>query len=189
MLFFELLPAYSNLSDIIHVIEVPEVTDGLVLRVLMNADIDKAVGILRPRTSSFMDDEEQSTYIAGKISDHWQWRAEMVEKLASQLEPQRFGVKSLYLIGSTQNTTAQAGSDIDILINFSGTKSQKKDLLTWLDGWSLCLDEINFIRTGYKAGGLLDVHFVSDKDLSEPTLLSKKLNLNIDGLRELKLTT
>jgi hypothetical protein len=92
-------------------------------------------------------------------------------------------------VGSTQNTTAQAGSDIDLLVNFSGTKSQKKDLLTWLDGWSLCLDEINFIRTGYKAGGLLDVHFVNDEEISDPSSLSEKLNLNIDGLKELPLTT
>jgi hypothetical protein len=50
------------------------------------------------------------------------------------------------------------------------------------------LDEINFIRTGYKSGGLLDVHFISDEDLSDPTSLSQKLNLTIDGLRELPLT-
>ena len=113
----------------------------------------------------------------------------MVEKLASQLDPQRFGVKSLYLVGSTQNTTAQAGSDIDLLVNFIGTKSQKIELLSWLDGWSLCLDEINFIRTGYKAGGLLDVHFVTEEEISDPASLSLSLNLNIDGLKELPLTS
>jgi hypothetical protein len=113
----------------------------------------------------------------------------MIEKLASQLNPHRFGVKSIYLVGSTQNTTAQAGSDIDLLVNFSGTKSQKNDLLTWLDGWSLCLDEINFTRTGYKAGGLLDIHFVSDEDMADSSSLSEKLSLNIDGLRELPLTS
>jgi len=182
---FELLPAYSNLSDIVHVIEVPEAADGLVLRVLMNADLDKAVGILSPRTSSSIDSDEHSEFSVTVRTDHWRWRAEMVEKLATQLDPQRFGVKSLYLIGSTQNTTAQAGSDIDLLVNFSGTRTQKKDLLNWLDGWSLCLDEINFIRTGYKAGGLLDVHFVTDEEISDPASLSEKFNLNIDGLREL----
>jgi hypothetical protein len=186
---FELLPAYSNLSDIIHVIEVPEAADGLVLRVLMNAEIDMAVGILSPRTSSVMDEDEHRGYLPMKESDHWRWRAEMVEKLASQLNPHRFGVKSIYLVGSTQNTTAQAGSDIDLLVNFSGTKSQKNDLLTWLDGWSLCLDEINFTRTGYKAGGLLDIHFVSDEDMADPASLAENLNFNIEGLKELPLTT
>jgi hypothetical protein len=184
---FELLPAYSNLSEVIHVIEVPEVADGLVLRVLMNADKDMAVGILSPRTSSILDDDEKGGYMPMKKSDHWRWRAEMVEKIASQLDPKRFGVNSFFLVGSTQNSTAQAGSDIDLLINFSGTNSQKKDLLTWLDGWSLCLDEINFTRTGYKAGGLLDVHFVTDEDMADSGSLSEKLNLSIDGLKELPL--
>jgi hypothetical protein len=186
---FELLPAYSNLSDIIHVIEVPKVAEGLVLRVLMNADIDMAVGILGPRSSSVVDEVEDKSYMPMKKTDHWKWRAEMVEKLASQIDTKRFGVKSIFLVGSTQNTTAQAGSDIDLLINFNGTNSQKKDLESWLDGWSLCLDEINFSRTGYKAGGLLDIHYVSDEDLSQPETLSDKLNLNADGLKELPLIT
>jgi len=185
---FELLPAYSNLSSVIHVIEVPEVTNGLVLRVLMNADIDKAVGILSARTSSVMDDDEQSAYFPIEKTDHWRWRAEMVERMASQLDSNRFGVKSLFLVGSTQNTTAQAGSDIDILVNFAGNGAQKKDLESWLDGWSLCLDEINFTRTGYKAGGLLDIHYISDEDLTDTALLSEKLNLTIDGLKELPLS-
>ncbi len=186
---FELLPAYSNLSNIIHVIEVPEAADGLILRVLMNADLDMAVGILSPRSSFSIGEDESSVYTVTKRTDHWHWRSEMVEKIASQLDPQRFGVKSLYLIGSTQNTTAQVGSDIDLLVNFSGTRAQKKELLTWLDGWSLCLDEINFTRTGFKAGGLLDIHFVTEDELSDLKSLSEKLNLNIDGLRELPLTS
>jgi hypothetical protein len=186
---FELLPAYSNLSNVIHVIEVPEVTNGLILRVLMNADVEKAVGILSPRTTSVMGDDEQNTSFPNKKTDHWRWRAEMVERMASQLDSERFGVKSIFLVGSTQNTTAQAGSDIDILVNFDGSRSQKKDLEAWLDGWSLCLDEINFTRTGYKAGGLLDVHYVTDDDLIDPATLSDKLNLTIDGLKELSLST
>jgi hypothetical protein len=185
----ELLPAYSNLSDIIHVIDVPEVAGGLVLRVLMNASLDKAVGILGRRSTSTIENDDADAYSMTGRNDHWGWRSVMIEKLASQLDPQRFGVKSLYLVGSTQNTTAQAGSDIDLLVNFTGTKAQKKDLLTWLDGWSLCLDEINFFRTGYKAGGLVDIYFVTEEGLSDPASLSLTLNLNIDGLKELALTS
>jgi hypothetical protein len=155
----------------------------------MNADIDKAIGILSSRTTSSIEGDDLNGYHISGRSDHWQWRLEMVEKIAFQLDPDRFGVQSLYLVGSTQNTTAQAGSDIDLLINFTGTKSQEKDLLAWLEGWSLCLDEINFIRTGYKAGGLLDVHLVSDEDLSDLPSLSLALKLTIDGLKELPLTS
>ncbi len=183
----ELLPEYSNLSDVIQVIEVPKAANGMVLRVLMNADLDRAVGILSVRSSSALTEDEVSEYLVTTTVKHWRWRMEMAEKLAYQLDPKRFGVKALYVTGSTQNTTAQEGSDIDLLVNFEGTEDQKKELLTWLDGWSLCLDEINFLRTGYKAGGLLDVHFVTDDELSEPALISKKLSLNIDGWKELPL--
>jgi pyruvate,water dikinase len=44
-----LLPEFGGLADVIRVIDVPAVTGGRVLRVLMNAERDEAVGVLGPR--------------------------------------------------------------------------------------------------------------------------------------------
>lgn len=44
--FAELAPEHAALRDVIRVIDVPAATNGLVLRVLMNADADEAIGIL-----------------------------------------------------------------------------------------------------------------------------------------------
>jgi hypothetical protein len=184
---FEILPAFSNLSETIHVIEVPSVSNGMVLRVLMNADLDKAVGILSPRASSAFSEEEMQDLLMSGKPNHWRWRTEMAEKLAAQLDPVKHGIKAMYLAGSTQNTTAQAGSDIDLLINFTGSTAQQQDLQNWLEGWSLCLDEINFMRTGYKAGGLLDIHFVNENDITNLKSLSEKLRIPLDGLKQLTL--
>jgi hypothetical protein len=41
----ELLPEYSHLASAVRVIDVARATDGLVLRVLMNADAEEAVGV------------------------------------------------------------------------------------------------------------------------------------------------
>jgi hypothetical protein len=184
---FEILPSFSHLSDIIKIIEVPAVANGMVLRVLMNADIDQAIGILSPKGSSTISKQDLSEHYAQVHDEHWRWRMNMAEKIASQLDPQRFGIKALYVIGSTKDTTAQAGSDIDLLVNFSGTKNQEKDLRNWFEGWSLCLDEINFLRTGYKAGGLLDVHLVSDEELANIAKIEARLKISIDGMKELAL--
>ncbi|HEY7728955.1 MAG TPA: hypothetical protein VID50_10935, partial [Candidatus Eisenbacteria bacterium] len=43
-----LLPEFSGLAETIKVIDVPAVTGGRVLRILMNADRDEAVGFLVP---------------------------------------------------------------------------------------------------------------------------------------------
>jgi pyruvate, water dikinase len=181
-----MLPQYQQLSSIVHVIDIPQVSKGMIMQLLMNADLDQAMGILS-NPSEEIRPAPLPTSLYGFVSkeEHWRWRMNMTEKLASQLDKKRFGVKALYVVGSTQNATAQAGSDIDLLINFKGTKIQKKDLLNWLEGWSLALDEMNFMRTGYKAGGLLDVHFVTEKELEDITALENKLNLKIQGMREL----
>jgi hypothetical protein len=41
----ELLPEYSRLSNAVHVVDVPRATGGNVLRVLMNADANEAIGM------------------------------------------------------------------------------------------------------------------------------------------------
>ncbi|MFH1943954.1 MAG: PEP/pyruvate-binding domain-containing protein [bacterium] len=46
----ELLPEYASASDTVHVIDVPRETGGSILRILMNADVVKAVGFFAPPT-------------------------------------------------------------------------------------------------------------------------------------------
>ena len=111
----------------------------------------------------------------------------MAEKICRQLDKNRFGVKSVHLVGSTLTATAQAGCDIDLLICPAGSDLQKDELVHWLEGWSLCLDEMNFVRTGYKAGGLLDIHFVTDEELAEPGLIEARLNIRIDDMKKMPL--
>ena len=43
------------------------------------------------------------------------------------------------------------------------------------------------MRTGYKAGGLLDVHYVNDNDILDLKTLSEKLHIPLDGLKQLTL--
>jgi pyruvate, water dikinase len=120
-------------------------------------------------------------------NSHWQWRERAVERLAAELDPIRFGVKAMYLFGSTKNATAGPESDIDILIHFSGNEDQRKDLLLWLEGWSLCLSHFNFEKTGCKTGGLLDAHLVTDKDIQNRTSYAVKIGAVTDAAYPLKL--
>ena len=99
--------------------------------------------------------------------------------------PLKFGVKAFYLIGSTKNATAGPASDIDILLHFQGSEEQRKDLTLWLEGWSRCLGEINFLRTGYRTDGLLDVHLVTDKDITARSSFAVKIDAITDPARRL----
>ena len=42
----ELVPEYAELADVLHVVHVPEAAGGQVLKILMNADQDEAIGFL-----------------------------------------------------------------------------------------------------------------------------------------------
>lgn len=179
------LPEYAFLSDTLRVIDVKQNTGNLLLRILLNAEIDQAVGILSEPTS------DSHTFLAPldigsrRTENHWAWRLRMAEQIALQLDPDRFNVKEFYVFGSTKNATAGPESDIDLLIHVQGTKKQRKELETWLEGWSLCLDEMNRLRTGYKTNGILDVHFVTDADIAKKTSYAVKIGAVTDAARPL----
>jgi hypothetical protein len=183
----QVLPEFASLAGAVRVIDVSQAAGGKVLRILMNADRDEAVGILaEPRT-------EAATAVALKEAGektperHWAWRLEMAEHIASRLDPGRFGVQAMYVIGSTKNATAGPESDIDLLVHHRGTEDQRQALLLWFEGWSLCLDELNFLKTGVRRDGLLDVHLITDEDIARATSYAVKIGAVTDAARPLTL--
>jgi len=186
----KLLPEFAHLADALRVIDVTQETGGDVLKVLMNAELSEAVGVLtkpesvRERHSS-ADPRLQET----SAEDHWRWRTQMARRIAAHLDPERFGVKAVYLFGSAKNATSRSGSDLDLIVHFAGDDEQKKDLTNWLEGWSLSLAESNYLRTGYRSRGLLDVHYVSDEDIAAQTSYAVKINAVTDAAQALPLGT
>jgi pyruvate, water dikinase len=181
----EVLPEFSRLAGVVRLIDVPQATDGKILRVLMNAELGEAVALLASRESGEerLDSQPENN---DRPSDHlWVWRLRMAERIASQLDPEQFGVAGFYVFGSTKNATAGLGSDIDIIVHHRGTKQQRDELELWLAGWSLCLDEINYLQTGYRTGGLLDVHIVTDDDIARKTSFAVKIGAVTDAARPL----
>ncbi len=181
----ELIPEFADLADVVKLIDVPKATGGMILQVLLNADLDEAMGMLTAPRNDQIVVESKSILEEGHSDNHWRWRMRMAERIAAELDAGRFGVKGLYVFGSTKNGTAGAKSDIDLLVHFAGTQSQATDLKSWLEGWSLCLAEMNYLQTGFKVDGLLDVHFVTDDDIANKTSYAVKINAVTDPAKEL----
>jgi len=186
-IFENLLSEMSHLSKVIRVVDVAEVSGGNILKVLMNADKSLAMAILDVHIDSNEDDnklvEESKSGFSPHSDVHWRWRMRSVETIAAQMDANRFGIESLYLIGSVKNATAGPASDIDLLIHFAGTDKQLIELRAWLEGWSLSLAHQNFLRTGYRTDGLLDVHIITDEDISKRTSFAIKIGAVSDAAR------
>jgi len=180
----DVLPEYESLAGVIKLIDVPKNTNDRVLRILLNADLDEGIGFLAaPRSEA-----EPASIIEGHDryrENYWHWRLQAAKEIASRIDPDRFGVAGFYVFGSTKNATAGPGSDIDLLIHFRGTPEQLEMLNHWLEGWSLSLAEINYLRTGYKSDGLLDVHIITDKDIEEKSSYAVKIGAATDAARPL----
>jgi hypothetical protein len=186
-IFPELISEYSFLAETIKVIDVANMTGGNVLKVLVNAEIDQAIGMLSQPTSDSVLEREVRAIVEHQSSDHWRWRMKMAEKIASELDGDRFGVKGLYVFGSTKNAVSGPGSDVDLIVHIDKENCEINKLNMWFEGWSLCLSEMNYLRTGYKSEGLLDIHFVTDDDIKNRNSYATKIGAITDAARPLRL--
>ena len=100
----------------------------------------------------------------GAAPEHWRWRQRFAERIASAMDPVRFGVQAAYLFGSTEAGNADVGSDIDLIVICDGSPVQRRELEVWLEGWSLCLAEVSFQLYGLPSQGLLDVKFLDAEE-------------------------
>ena len=117
---------------------------------------------------------------------HWKWRLKMAEHICRKMNMEKFGVVAVYLIGSTKNATAGPASDLDLMIHHRSNINQLENLNSWLEGWSLCLAEDNFQRTGYQSDGLIDLHLITDSDIEARTSFAVMIGSVTDGARLLR---
>lgn len=187
----ELLPAFASLSNVIKVINIDENYSGKELTVIMNAQLETAVAyvgdVVRFDSPDGTETAPEDVYSSADDLDAWKWRRYMAQRIAAKINLKEVGVKGIYLFGSTNNGTAKTNSDIDLLIHFDGSTAQKQELEDWFEGWSMALAEANYLRTGYKSSGLLDLYYVTDEDIVNQTSFAIKINAAYDPALPLKL--
>lgn len=183
----ELLPEFEYLSDTVKVIDVKKRCEGKILKILLNADLDEALAYIATPADTG-DSYETVSDVEEKRSDaHWKWRLRMAEKVASEIDPDEFGVVACYVFGSTKNATAGPGSDIDLLVHFRGLPEQRTRLEVWLNAWGISLAEMNYLKTGYETKNLLDIHIITDKDIENKSSYAVKIGAVTDPARKLKI--
>jgi pyruvate,water dikinase len=182
----DLAPEFADLEAVVRVVDVASATGGRMLRVLMNSELDRALGLLvAPESDGPELSPAQRRDAAARRSpeEFWRWRMRMAERIAAEADADRFGIEAMYIIGSTKNASAGPASDIDLLVHVNGDPGRRRDLEAWLEGWSLCLGEVNSMRTGYTSRGLLDVHYITDEDVERRTSFASKIGAVTDPAR------
>jgi pyruvate, water dikinase len=180
-----LLPEYAGYESTVRVVDLAHSHSGKVLRIRMNADLGEAMAHFETPGGHPDNEPVDGTPDPNSPETHWVWRLRMAEQVTRSMDPRRFGVKAAYVIGSSKNANAGPGSDIDLLLHFRGSEPQRQELTAWLEGWSLCLAEMNYLRTGYRLREMLDVHLVTDEDIKAHTSFAIKIGAVTDPARPL----
>lgn len=184
------VPGAHALEEVVRVVDVHACCDGALLHLVMNSDDSKAIAFLGPATQE-ADRQKPSPRrilpLSSRAEDHWRWRHRMADTIAAGIDASQMGVQAIYLFGSVKNATAGPASDIDLIIHIRGDREQRALLEAWLGGWSASLAEMNFLRTGHRSEGLLDVHYVTDEDIAGKTSYAARIGAVSDGARPLNL--
>jgi predicted nucleotidyltransferase len=181
----ELVPESEGLAEVVRVIDVAKVTGGRIVKILLNADLDKAMACLSETGIKLENAPQPGKQDNLQPIQYWLWRKEMAERIARDVDRTGLGVEAMYLIGSVKNAIAGPASDIDLMVHFKGDEKQRARLLNWLDGWSRCLSEVNYLKTGYRSDGLLDVHLITDEDIKNRSSYAVKIGAVTDAAYEL----
>jgi len=186
-IFNEILPDFNHLEKVIKVIDVQKESNGNVLKILANAEKEIAIGIIQKPSLELESDSVKQEIHHEFIADDWKWRYNFAEKIAAKIDPFEYGVKAVYLHGSTKNANANSQSDIDLIVHIEDDKDKKKILEAWFKGWNQALVEMNYLRTGFKVKKILDVVYVTDDDIKRKTSYAQKINAITDAAKPLVL--
>jgi hypothetical protein len=180
-------PECAAVAHALRVIDIPEATGGKVLRVLMNADRELAVGFFASPESAVRTACGGGPPGPREDEDGARWRQRMAERVAYHCGGQRWGVRGVYHLDESEGGEIDPSAPIRLVLHFLGGGRQRKEIETWLQGWSLSLAEMNYFRTGFHSEGLLDVHFLTDEKVRGEKDVAARLKIASDAVRELPL--
>lgn len=193
----KILPGFAWLADTVKVIDIPASTGERTLSIHLNSDLNQAIAFF---TKPQKEDKENAgpareaeriawqTWSPETEQENWQWRHYMAQQIAEAMDMDFFGVKGIYLFGSTGAGDTGIGSDIDLLIHVEDDRADKTAALQqWLDGWSRALARINFLQTGHDTDKLLDIHMITDKDIERGDSFAVKIHSATDPAKPLRL--
>lgn len=133
---------------------------------IFNSRLKKTIDLLSKKKELTND----QYYLGVHKDEYWKWRFRMAQNIVNRTDFKYYGINAIYLIGSTKEATAGPASDIDLLVHFTGTEFQRQLFISWINGWSYSLDEINSQNTGYKTeSGLIDLHIITNEDIKNKT--------------------
>jgi hypothetical protein len=183
----ELCPECAAITDVLRVIDVPGTAGGKVLRVLMNADREVAVGFIAAPEAAVRTAGEAGGAAAREDEDQARWRLRMAERIAFHCGDPKWGVRGVYVLDESDGRDIDPGAPIKLIILVQGGARLRKELETWLHGWSLSLAEMNYFRTGFHTDGLLEVRYLTDDKIRGEKDVAAGLNIRSDAVRELAL--
>ena len=183
----ELAPEYADLADVVKVVDLPAVTGGRMLRVLLNADECEAAAILVAPGAEERPTGETVTATRHEPRQFWRWRFRMAERMVRSLDAQGYGVTAVYLYGSVKNGTAGPGSDIDLLVVVTDDADRPR-LAAWFDGWNGALMDMNFSRSGVRVEPMLDVTYLTGAEVAAGEGLAARIGATTNAARALSLS-
>jgi pyruvate, water dikinase len=120
------------------------------------------------------------------MQSHWKWRLEMATALSNSDFLENKNITAIYLLGSVKNAQSGPASDIDMMIHTNPDNPFLDEIKQFMKCWGLCLSELNAFLTGEKIDEMLDIHFISDKDIAEKNSFTSMIGSHFNSAKLIK---
>jgi predicted nucleotidyltransferase len=144
------------------------------------------LGYLKAQKQEPGSTDDLKDFLPSASDEHWKWRMKMAQHIADAIAMQKYAIRGVYVIGSTKNATAGPSSDIDLIVHHQSEGHLLDEFIAWIDGWGQALSVINFARTGYSCGSLIDLHLVTDTDIAHKSSYAAMIGRLENGAKQLR---
>lgn len=163
-LLTDYLPEFGDLEEVIKVIDVRKSSNGLICKILMNAEIDTAIAILVPDS----DKNQLDNYHGGSIDviDEDKWRLRIAEKISDYIDKDLYSISEIYVAGDFLKGTSNSESKIEMIFIVSQMNDYTSGLTCWLDGFSTIVKDNYYEKTGNRIEDLITSKVYLESDLT-----------------------
>ena len=177
---------FVDYANIVKLIDVKAETKGLTLKILFNADQDKAIAFLTSESGENFTPKSFSK--DSKLNENIEWRKEAIEKIISEMPAKLFGVQDVYLIDNFEEAKKDPNKPISIIVDCEGDQTQKDKLELWLSVWNMALSELYSMKTSIRINKILDYKFYSNKDFDKMSSLAYKIGELDKNAKKMKIS-
>lgn len=165
-LLIDMLPESAHLSSVVYVTDIMDEFDGGTLKILMNAEEEKAIAVIMPEgytEPEVHDDSSTHTFKELGADIKYNRNAKFFERMVSKLDKDKYKIESVYYLPPVHAMEADRMRSV-LLVKSMATDNLLHNLRVYMNVWNDCLNVIEHRNEEHEVDRVFDYIITDDVD-------------------------